>query len=1158
MYYCNLEEHIHIEDCFDADGNLTCTLPAHLHSEECAVLPTPAPTETPEPTDTPEPTATPEPASTEETYLCGLGEHTHGEACYDEEGNLICELPEHVHSEDCLTAAEEPAESDDPEYTCGLEEHTHGEACYDEEGNLICELPEHTHTEDEMLAPVRMLTAAIYTDGTCQVLSEDAAVITITGELPEGAEAVAFPVTVETEMEVLCAYDISVRLPDGSLFAPSEDKPVTITIQSPGLSGIGEDVKSEVYLVPEQGPLERMESERFDSGICFEAASLRVYMVAAVPVAVDGEQPETVALSNDFCYENELFSFALHVEGSARVQDGTSEATSAPAEDADSISEVGSATELGLNMAMESDVALPESATEMTAAEETPATEDAPVLVEATGDEAATLVVTELDDQQTEYQEIASSLEEGYADGLLELSVLSMEFYYQDRLLDVSSCNITAQVTPQSKMMETAQAACASLEADAVPEAETGVVFAVVEPTSDGAEELDSAVVDMSTQEAPVLMASVGSDGVLAVAAAQTANPEFTVQYYAWLNVAADAGDGANTLTVIDTTGGKLPQNGSTPTTKTLYLEAVGSGTYGIKTTRTLTPVYSSQKYEYITAPNLSYFNRLYENGNYAIDEVWILKKEKQAEIVDPEDESADNPAKSVNRDDWDVYDPKETHFTNRSQSVNANTVLITEGTVIRLVFNTTKDIYTNAVNFYDYDITDDGVHTAAQGINSASNYTGSGVHLAFGNVNTDTGLGTLTWNGNELNKYNRNGNGYQGCTFGLAARLSGGNIQYASGVSAPNLFGEGGAIGRTSYDSGQYTLSFDRKGDTYTLASVGGTNTSGLQTFNHPTCGSTTYNHIWTNNFWPMDVVKNKDPHTGQDGNVGTYIGASNTPKNYPLSDDGLAHNSMFGMTYKVNFTLTEDYIGPLEYYFFGDDDMWVFLDGQLVCDIGGVHSSVGEYVNLWDYIKPGSAGTYTLTFFYTERGLSGSTCYMQFTLPSVSSTQPPQTTELLKVEKTVEGPADSDEEFHFEIKFTDQNGRPLPDDYSYTRYTAENKVVKRDVIIFDGGSFDLKAGEYVIINYLPHGTRYTITETNVPHYTVQYQVDDGSWNDGNEAKGLIPGTTNGKVVFKNTARYELPQTGGSGTIWYTAGGTALLVLALLMYKKRRQRGCN
>ena len=179
-----------------------------------------------------------------------------------------------------------------------------------------------------------------------------------------------------------------------------------------------------------------------------------------------------------------------------------------------------------------------------------------------------------------------------------------------------------------------------------------------------------------------------------------------------------------------------------------------------------------------------------------------------------------------------------------------------------------------------------------------------------------------------------------------------------------------------------------------------------------------------------------------------------------------------------------------------------------------------------------------------------------MQFTLPSVSSITPEQNTSLLRVEKKVEGAVDSDEEFHFEIKFTDANGNPLPDDYSYTRYTADGTVVKQDVIIYDGGSFDLKAGEYVIVNYLPYGTKYTITETDVPYYTVRYQIGDGTYEEGYTAQGQIPSGRNAQVLFINTAMPVLPSTGGTGTTLYTMGGILLTAAAiLLLYETQKRR---
>lgn len=54
-----------------------------------------------------------------------------------------------------------PAVTMSRDTACGKEEHTHTEACYDENGALICGREEHTHTDACLLA-VRELT---YEDG---------------------------------------------------------------------------------------------------------------------------------------------------------------------------------------------------------------------------------------------------------------------------------------------------------------------------------------------------------------------------------------------------------------------------------------------------------------------------------------------------------------------------------------------------------------------------------------------------------------------------------------------------------------------------------------------------------------------------------------------------------------------------------------------------------------------------------------------------------------------------------------------------------------------------------------------------------------------------------------------------------------------------------
>ena len=302
------------------------------------------------------------------------------------------------------------------------------------------------------------------------------------------------------------------------------------------------------------------------------------------------------------------------------------------------------------------------------------------------------------------------------------------------------------------------------------------------------------------------------------------------------------------------------------------------------------------------------------------------------------------------------------------------------------------------------------------------------------------------------------------------------------------------------------------------------------------------------------MDGRPSTDGLTGDYMDRGKYVGFDGNQL-YPPSDDGLDHNNMFGMQYEVKFKLTEDYVGPLEYYFFGDDDMWVFLDGKLVCDIGGVHSSVGMYVNLWDYIEKGDAGEHTLKFYYTERGLSGSTCYMQFTLPSVSSATPSYQNSQLKIQKEVVGTADTNAEFSFDITI-DHDTLPVQNsDYSIVRYNAKGERLESTLLTGGNGTFKLKANEYVIIDYLQHGTKYTIKETGAEGFEVSNQIDNGTINKSETVVGTIAQGISNFVLFTNTARPKLPDTGSLGTSIFVFGGALLIAFAStgIVYRKRK-----
>ncbi|MEM6755760.1 MAG: fibro-slime domain-containing protein [Planctomycetota bacterium] len=153
-----------------------------------------------------------------------------------------------------------------------------------------------------------------------------------------------------------------------------------------------------------------------------------------------------------------------------------------------------------------------------------------------------------------------------------------------------------------------------------------------------------------------------------------------------------------------------------------------------------------------------------------------------------------------------------------------------------------------------------------------------------------------------------------------------------------------------------------------------------------------------------------------GSDEPGGVYSFAKEGSGNYFFPADGLGFNDMqsvstgthnFYFTYEINTEFTyydpnnrdldgdgipsseDEDDGSMVFTFTGDDDVWVYINGKLAVDIGGVHAQESRSVNLDEKaeelgLEPG--GVYSLHFFFAERHTTQSNFRIDTTLRLVA----------------------------------------------------------------------------------------------------------------------------------------------------------------------------
>ncbi|MGN0672794.1 MAG: Spy0128 family protein [Anaerovoracaceae bacterium] len=287
------------------------------------------------------------------------------------------------------------------------------------------------------------------------------------------------------------------------------------------------------------------------------------------------------------------------------------------------------------------------------------------------------------------------------------------------------------------------------------------------------------------------------------------------------------------------------------------------------------------------------------------------------------------------------------------------------------------------------------------------------------------------------------------------------------------------------------------------------------------------------------------------------------------------------FGMEMKMNFMQPKggltgnDGQQPMVFYFTGDDDVWVYLDGKLALDLSGIHRHVGgeiDFVNgvvkYYDLSKASGDvsddymtvpfseifdssvlngngtfkdySTHSFNFYYMERGAGSGVCRMNFNFPLLQKNS-------ISVTKELSSNGDSDmlgnPDFRFQILKAGSTDLFIDPGTEYTIKDENGNTVEPDVTheTDANGVFTLKAGQTAVFTGISENSgNYYVRELLDPDAFGQYatvSVDGTSTTTSHEVtvgsdqfKGVdstVKDISSGSTVFVFNNKVDFAKLG-------------------------------